>query len=223
MTITEPATLITDYLLGAFTGALAWRLFAAARQNRRTTQWWWATAFAATAIAGVTGGTVHGFRQMLHPGVTAALWLVTLEGLVVAAFAVVRGTLIGARLHPETARAGSLLAAGAYAAYGVWVANHPRFVFAIGAYGVAMAVLVAFKLSAWRSERSAARWMMAGVAVSVVAALVQQSRWSLHQHFNHNDLYHVIQAAGVWLLYRGAMADGAASPGSASRSFAAAD
>jgi hypothetical protein len=47
--------------------------------------------------------------------------------------------------------------------------------------------------------------MLWGVSVSVLAAVVQQSGWSLHQHFNHNDLYHVIQAVGVWLLYRGAI------------------
>jgi hypothetical protein len=208
MSIAEPATLITDYLLAAFTGYLSWRLFRAAHQNGLIAQWWWAVAFAATAVAGVAGGSVHGFRPMLHPSVTAGLWLVTLESLVVAAFAVIRGTLAGSPLGPETVRAASLVAAGAYVAYGVWIANHPRFVLAIGAYGVALSVLVAFKLSAWRSEDRAARWMMAGVIVSVLAAVVQQSGWSLHRHFNHNDLYHVVQAIGVWLLYRGAILGG---------------
>ena len=97
-------------------------------------------------------------------------------------------------------------------AYGVWLAANPRFVFAIAAYGIALGLLVGFKLSAWSIERSAARWMLAGVAVSVIAAVVQQSRWSLHRHFNHNDLYHVIQAVGVWLLYRGALVSCRTSP-----------
>jgi hypothetical protein len=44
---------------------------------------------------------------------------------------------------------------------------------------------------------------VAGVMVSFAAAGVQQSGFALHQHFNHNDLYHVIQMAGVYLLYRG--------------------
>jgi hypothetical protein len=208
MSIAEPATLITDYLLAAFTGYLSWQLFRAAHQNGLTTQWWWAVAFAATAVAGAAGGSVHGFRPILHPSVTATLWLLTLESLVVAAFAVIRGTLAGSRLAPEIVRAASLVAAGAYVAYGVWIASRPRFVFAIAAYGVALSVLVAFKLSAWQSERRAARWMMAGVVVSVLAAFVQQSGWSLHRHFNHNDLYHVVQALGVWLLYRGAALGG---------------
>ena len=44
------------------------------------------------------------------------------------------------------------------------------------------------------------------VALSLVAAGVQQSGWSIHRNFTHNDLYHVIQAVAVWLLYRAARA-----------------
>ena len=46
--------------------------------------------------------------------------------------------------------------------------------------------------------------ILAGVALSIVGALVQASGFTLHEHFNHNDLYHVIQTVAVILLYRGA-------------------
>ena len=46
-------------------------------------------------------------------------------------------------------------------------------------------------------------WMLAGVAVSVMGALVQASGFALHAHFNHNDLYHVIQIGAMFLFYRG--------------------
>jgi hypothetical protein len=42
----------------------------------------------------------------------------------------------------------------------------------------------------------------------VIGAIVQQQRLALHQHFNHNDLYHLIQIAGLWLLYRGGLLAG---------------
>lgn len=206
MTITEPATLVTDYLLAGFTGALAWRLLVAARERRHMPIYWWSVAFGATAIAGVAGGTVHGFRVGMRPSVTEWLWLVAIEGLVVAAFAVVGGTLASSRLAEPVKRGTQRATAVAYAVYGLWVAGNPQFLFAIAAYGAALVVLVVFKLSAWRTERAAARWMTSGVLVSAVAAAVQQTGWSLHPHFNHNDLYHVIQAVGIWLLYRGASA-----------------
>ena len=47
-------------------------------------------------------------------------------------------------------------------------------------------------------------WIIGGVLVSFGAAGIQQSGIALHQHFNHNDIYHVVQMAGVYLLYRGA-------------------
>jgi hypothetical protein len=206
MTITEPATLVTDYLLACFTAILSWRLFRAARTRHSAPQWWWGTAFAATALVGVTGGTVHGFQLVLDPRVKDVLWLLTIEGLIVAAFAVVRATLVGSSLRAGTTRVASVAAAGAYGLYGLWAATTPRFAVAIAAYGMALVVLVAFKVAGWREERDAARWIIAGVLVSAIAAVVQQGGLSLHEHFNHNDLYHVIQALGVWLLYRGAAA-----------------
>ena len=30
--------------------------------------------------------------------------------------------------------------------------------------------------------------------------------FALHEHFNHNDLYHVVQMAGTYLLYRTGLA-----------------
>ena len=206
MSITEPATLITDYLLAAFTAVLAARLFGAARQHRSTAVWWWAVAFTATAAAGVGGGTVHGFRAILPPVVTSVLWVITLESLLVAAFAVIRGALVASGLSDGAVRAASLVIGAAYGAYAIWVAANPRFTFAIAAYGIALGVLMAFAMHRWEKNRVAARWMLAGVAVSVIAAFIQQSGLSLHRHFNHNDLYHVVQGLGVWLLYRGAMA-----------------
>jgi pimeloyl-ACP methyl ester carboxylesterase len=61
-------------------------------------------------------------------------------------------------------------------------------------------------LHAWsaasRRDR-ASYWALSAIAVSAVAAAVQYFRVTLHQHFNHNDLYHLIQIAGMALFFRG--------------------
>jgi hypothetical protein len=49
----------------------------------------------------------------------------------------------------------------------------------------------------------ASYWVLAAIAVSAVAGAVQFYRVALHEHFNHNDLYHVIQIVGVVLFFRG--------------------
>jgi len=44
-----------------------------------------------------------------------------------------------------------------------------------------------------------------GVVLSLLGALVQQGRVSIHQHFNHADLHHLIQAAAMDFPYRGGL------------------
>jgi hypothetical protein len=74
---------------------------------------------------------------------------------------------------------------------------HDEFVWVVADTGSALAIVAALHL--WKYDG----WMLAGVAVSVAAALVQASGFALHRHFNHNDLYHVIQAGAMLLFYRG--------------------
>ena len=71
-------------------------------------------------------------------------------------------------------------------------------------YGGALAVLLAgalYALARWRAPGMG--WLIGGVAVSLVAGLVQARRIAVHRHFNHNDLYHVIQILALYLVFRG--------------------
>jgi phage shock protein PspC (stress-responsive transcriptional regulator) len=214
MTISEPATLITDYLLAILTGALAQRIWRTSRDDMEsdraeTSEWlrWWAAAFAASAVAGVTGGTVHGFQYALAPSVIRALWILTLESLLMAAYSVVRAALTLGWMGPRALRRAKLTAALGAGAYALWLTWSPVFLWAMVAYGGAFVVLVGCQLRA-RPLDASGRLLLGGVAVSLAAAAIQQSGVSLHRHFNHNDLYHVVQAMAVWLLFRGAISRG---------------
>ena len=54
-------------------------------------------------------------------------------------------------------------------------------------------------------RKSGSRWLVRGIGVTLIALGVQQSGWSPAEHFNHNDFYHVIQMAGLYCFYRGAL------------------
>jgi hypothetical protein len=82
--------------------------------------------------------------------------------------------------------------------YIAWMRTHDDFIYVVLDTGSALLVVAALHLWRWNGM------MLAGVVVSVLAGVVQASGLRLHEHFNHNDLYHVIQIAGVVLLYRGA-------------------
>ena len=185
--ISEPMTLVTDYLLAAVTAWLAWRLRGSAQHSRR----WWAVAFAALALGAFLGGTWHGFVQ------NTILWKATLLSVGVASFGMVSGSAFAAL--SGRARDTVLWLAGAkLIVYWWWILGHDEFIYVVLDAGIAFAAVAAMHLWRWNA------WIVAGVAVSVAAALVQASGYALHAHFNHNDLYHVIQLAAMGLFYRGA-------------------
>jgi hypothetical protein len=146
------------------------------------------------ALAALAGGTYHGFPQFV-PGL---LWAATevLAGL--ASFLIVVATARATGYYPRTL---FCLAAVKLVIYLDWILQHDAFIAVVIDSGIAL--LVVAVLHAIRRD-PAWRWMVGGVAVSVVAAGVQAMHLAPHPHFNHNDLYHVIQIAAMWLFYRGA-------------------
>ena len=53
-------------------------------------------------------------------------------------------------------------------------------------------------------EEGTVKWLLYGALVTIIGLIVQRSGFRSHRNFNHNDLYHLIQIAGFYLLYRGA-------------------
>jgi hypothetical protein len=173
VTLHEPMTLATDYLLGAAALWFAVRLWSVHRL--------WALAFACTAAASFCGGTYHGLLP------DPVLWKFTVFSVGLASFFLLAGT----------ARRLAALAAVKLVVYLSWMIAHDDFVWVIADYGITLLLVGVVR---WRN-----RWVIGSIALSIVGALVQQSGFALHRHFNHNDIYHVIQLAALWLLYRGGL------------------
>jgi hypothetical protein len=98
----------------------------------------------------------------------------------------------------------SLVAGIKLAAFIARDARNPEFRVAAADYGAALSVLLAAAAyMAARHRAAGMSWLIAGVLVSLVAGVVQARRLALHRHFNHNDLYHVIQMAALYAFHRG--------------------
>lgn len=201
MSITEPVTLLTDYALAAVSGWLAWRLFA--MRSGQASRLSWALAFAALALAAAIGGTFHGFAPLLAKGVLAVLWKATVLAVGVASFGMLAGSATAAATG-ALRQALIVVAVVKLLVFTVWMLGHDDFIFVIADTSIALATVAVLHgwLALRRSDR-ASLWTLAGVAVSLFAAGVQASGFTVHQHFNHNDLYHVIQIAAMMLYYRG--------------------
>jgi hypothetical protein len=181
-------TVLTDYVLAGVTAWLGFLLFR--NSSKEKAKQFWSLAFAALAAGAFLGGTWHGFVK------SDLLWKATLLSVGVASFGMVAGSTVAVLSGPLKTALFSL-AAAKLVLYTGWMLFHDEFIYVVIDTGIALAVVALLHLLRFNG------WMLAGVAVSVIAALVQASGFALHQHFNHNDLYHLIQIAAMVLLYRG--------------------
>jgi hypothetical protein len=206
--ITEPATMLTDFAIAIVCTAFASGVVqVAAGWGARDL---WALSFAAAAAAAVVGGVVHGFALHLGPTVKQRLWKATqylmgLTALAILAAAVAAFT--GPDIRPWLLAA----AVAKFAAYAAVVSRRDDYLVVVMDYGASMIALAVLAAVAWaRTGAAAAPWLVAGVAVSGIAAAVQVGKVTPHPRFNHNDLYHVIQLVALYLFFRGGVLLGGA-------------
>ena len=135
----------------------------------------WAIAFLFTACGSFFGGTYHGFGG-------AAIWKASVYSIGLASLFLLMPFL-------------RVTAIVIFAVYALWMTTHDGFGWVIADYGVTLLLLTAVMIL---HRLPMSRWVIGSVIVSVVAAIVQQAPIAYH-----NDVYHVIQLAALWLLYRG--------------------
>ena len=203
MQLSEPMTMITDYLLGGWTFYLAFKLIRKGMRASQRSIILWGLSFVATGIAALIGGTSHGFALYFGTMTKAVIWTATLISIGFASLFLLSSAIITTFKKPLR---DWLIAATAlkFILFAVWIVSHSEFKYVIYDYVPAMigvlTVQVYGKYS--RGDKSAV-WIISGILISFGAAAVQQSGFTLHEHFNHNDLYHVIQMGAIYMLYKG--------------------
>ena len=72
-------------------------------------------------------------------------------------------------------------------------------------FGGTVLLLLVFALDLARRREPAARLVLGGALLSLAGGLVLALGVKPYPGFNDNDLFHVIQTAGVWLFFRAAV------------------
>lgn len=204
--VESPATLLTDLILAGFAAYWATTLLAAGvgRGDAGAATVVWGAGFAATALAAASGGVVHGFQHRMgrysHP-----LWRATLHLITFASAAMLAaGVLVFPA--PAVRLIGLAVVLVKLVTVSVVLARRPEFGVALADHAVALAGVLALQVAAAVDHGAAsAPWIIAGIAVAVLAGAIQALRIAPHPRFDHNDLYHVVQLAALWLLYRGGL------------------
>ncbi len=201
--ITEPTTVVTNVVLAGFAFVLGARLGYGAAAEGSASGSFIGLGLLATAVGAAFGAAAHGIDPRTDREQRERCWRASLYALGFAgaatiasvAFFTARGSI----------RTTILVVAGLkLLAYLISVTRRPEFRVAAADYGGALAVLLAAALYAIARWHAAGMpWLVAGVGVSLVAGLVQARRIVFHRHFNHNDLFHVIQMVALYLFFRG--------------------
>lgn len=194
----------TDYVLVVLCGFFGWRLWRVGKGAAQASVYSWAAGFACFGLASLAGGTFHGFSMLFSQAVLQELWKLTIYAIGLASFFLLTGTL-SACIVLSVGRFVILIPYVQLIVYVLWMATHDDFRYVIYDYAFTNLSILALQLHAGVTRRAmSAPWLVGGVLVSFLAAAVQVNGIAFLHHFNHNDLYHVIQMVGMYLFYRGA-------------------
>jgi hypothetical protein len=197
---------LTDYLLtlecALFAGLLA-----------KIDGWWreirhfFAIFFSALALTSLAGGTYHLWFPESTSRAADILWKTTVVALGAVAFA---AWSIGACVFLAQSAKGLVIKVAlfeflSYSVYVVAVDDH--FWVAIANYLPSVVFLGgAFAVSYLRMRAPPVLIGLLGLCLTVAAAAIQRFGLSLHPiYFNHNATYHLVQAVGLFMIFRAAV------------------
>lgn len=197
----ERITALTDIILGALAAWGASQLFALSGFRYQI----WAWTFCLLTVASILGAIAHGFAMTqktndrlwmpinLFLGLTLGLFVVgalfDLRGETAARLALPIMLVLGFGFFLVTVwKPGTFMTFIAYEALAMF--------FALGVYGYLF----------FTSALVGAGWMLLGVLVTIIAAVVQatgKAGKSIFWYFDNNGIFHLIQMVGMMVLFVG--------------------
>lgn len=218
ITILEPTTTITDFILAGmsfyFGHMLYWHPKKFGKDNsydKRYSQFW-ALSFLFLGIGALLGGISHGFAHL--KGEFALLdraWPFTVMSIAMASFYLF--LTIAMEYFPRYRNILFILAYFKIMAFLLLMFGYPKKYFGefqtvsfnLVILDYAPVMLLLLGMNAWeflKKKLQAAKLMTIGIVLSILGTLIQMSGFGFHQHFNHNDIYHVFQMVAIYLMYK---------------------
>lgn len=201
MTIHEPATLLTDCMLGVLGCGFAIHLGRIAPRAGDAALWWRRSIWL-MAVSAFMGGAYHGFSPDVPPAAEAVWWRLVLW--VICGLGLAMGLSLVAEIVPEERRRfWTRLVKTKFAISVAAVMAVPVFLVAMVDYLIPMLAWAVFAVA---KRRSWSGPLLAGVGLSILAGVVQQLQLGISAAFNHNDVFHVIQALALVAFHRAGVA-----------------
>jgi hypothetical protein len=194
----EPAVTLTDYALTVESLVFAFLL-----HGRPGPSVWARNLFLALALSSGLGGTYHGFCGDLETMGGQLTWRLTLVAIGVVALACwqLSATFYSTKFGPWIERLSLVVFLG----YGMYVTVFSQdFRVAILNYLPPVFFLLFTLIRAYvQTHQRFHWWSIAGLILTFIAAGIQQTKVALSPAFDHNAIYHLVQAVALALIFVG--------------------
>ncbi len=201
--IYEPMTAVTDLMIAAFAIYIARELHAWHGIRFMNIHWHWGWAFYMMGIGAFMGAVSHGIGPHFSDASRQLIWKAAIipVGFTSVFF------LMGAFHHSfsfDAVRWLIWIPIAFLGAYLFVILKEDSFLNVVKFFAPAMGFVFAVMLYSHFGIGSPGTGHVAmGIFIMFLGAGVQVSGFSLHQHFNHNDIFHIIQMVGMFYMHRG--------------------
>lgn len=196
--ITEPATMITDYILALTSLYLLYQLRKISNNPPAPS---WSAAFLFVVVASFTGGTTHGFVQYLSPIMYTILWKMTLVSIGLADFFLLVGTgRWSTRISTDKIFG---FAGGKLIIYLIQIVQSDEFVYAALDYAFTLVIVIIIWI--WHKKqipKAAYMYLLLVLLLAVFIGMIWGLKIGLTNWFNHNDIAHILQIGIMIAMYK---------------------
>lgn len=201
--IYEPMTAFTDLLIFGLGLYFARELYGIYVTKLMSLHLHFMMVFFFMGLAGLLGALTHGIGPHLPQSIHTFIWRITLYCIGLTTFSMLLGGLY--HVVPfNTMNWLKWLPLLGLIVYMILITRNDDFKTVIRFYTPAMMLLLLMMLySLLRFQSDGTSWIIFSVLMAFAGTAVQQSGFSFHKHFNHNDIYHVFQMGSMFLLYKG--------------------
>ena len=201
--IYEPMTAFTDLLIFGLGLYFARELYGIYVTKLMSVHLHFMMVFFFMGLAGLLGALTHGIGPHLPQSIHTFIWRITLYCIGLTTFSMLLGGLY--HVVPfNTMNWLKWLPLLGLIVYMILITRNDDFKTVIRFYTPAMMLLLLMMLySLLRFQSDGTSWIIFSVLMAFAGTAVQQSGFSFHKHFNHNDIYHVFQMGSMFLLYKG--------------------
>lgn len=197
-------TVITDYIIFLASALFALILY---KKNINKTLFLnvWILFFFANSGASLFGGVVHEFLSAENSFMEQFFWKVTLLfiGMITVCVWIISSIIINSKLWKWIWFTSILFSIYAI----IIIFFEQAYIVAILFYFPSVLFLLLISIvQYWKTHASAFLWIIFGILISIIAAIVQHEKFDLISYYlNYNSSYHLLQFIGLYCGFKGAL------------------